>query len=82
MFAGINADLRIKTETGKTLITFAAEVTPTTEHHIHAGSGAREQRCVIQAAACAAAAVGPVDSAVADSEKEDTVIAQSLGGCL
>ena len=77
LFAGINADLKIKTEAGKTLITLAAEVKvpPTTEYHVHAGGGARERRRVRRAAARAAAAVGPVDSAVADSAKEATAIA-------
>ena len=69
LFAGIDADLRIKTEAGKTLITLATEVKvpPTTEHHDHAGSGAREQRRVRRAAARAAAPVGPAEAAVADS---------------
>ena len=44
LFAGNDADLRIKTVAGKTFITLAAEVKvpPTTEHHAHAGGGARE----------------------------------------
>ena len=48
LFAGNDADLRVKTEAGKTLITLATEVKvhPTTEHHAHAGGGAHESRRV------------------------------------
>ena len=74
LYSGMNADLMIKTEAGKTLITLTAEVkvSPTSRRHVPTGGGARERRRVRQAAARAAAAVGPGDSVVADSEKEAT----------
>ena len=74
LYAGINADLRIRSEAGKAFVTLAAEVKvpPPSKHHARAG-GARERRRERRAAERAAAVVHAVPVDVGTSDVADPV---------